>query len=321
MAAKLIVYGGDAEEYFHNTHPYDGKEITSRIETIDLIIIDLDVAGFKSHRELDRALNNTTNNIKETFGLEVEPSIIWSGNGYHVYLPLESQYVLEDIPEFRKSEEPSKQFLRFAEWYLSGGKCDHAHNNTVSFGNCMLRIPGSHNSKSVQRNHGIANSTTEVKIISKWNGPPQQHEQRPKLSLLLGSFYAYLVDQRLAIREENPKSQGQCSDYSTAYYSHYYNRLEKLLRTPISNHRKFASHWLLSRYLINVKHKDPSHAFSLIKNWLVKCNEAELHPSQRAIDTKVKVDINDARNSGKLPIGEKILKERNESLYGILLSL
>jgi hypothetical protein len=34
----------------------------------------------------------------------------------------------------------------------------------------MLRIPGSHISKYVLRNNGIADGSTEVKIIQRWNG-------------------------------------------------------------------------------------------------------------------------------------------------------
>jgi hypothetical protein len=75
----------------------------------------------------------------------------WSGNGYHIYISIESRYVLEETKAFSKYEEPSKRLLRFAEWYLSNGKADFNHYN-ISFGNCMLRIPGSHNSKCVQRN-------------------------------------------------------------------------------------------------------------------------------------------------------------------------
>ena len=53
------------------------------------------------------------------------------------------------MSEFRNFKEPSKQFLRFAEYYLSNGKADSEHYHTVSFKNCLLRIPGSYNSKEI----------------------------------------------------------------------------------------------------------------------------------------------------------------------------
>lgn len=81
-------------------------------------------------------------------------------------------------------------FLRFAEWNLSNSKMDIQHNKTISFGNCLLRIPGSHNSKCVVTNGGIADENSEIRIIQKWDG------SKPHMRCLLGSYYAYLVDQK-----------------------------------------------------------------------------------------------------------------------------
>ena len=78
-----------------------------------------------------------------------------------MYIPTESQnIILEQMSEFNKYKEPSKLFLRFAEWYLSNGKADPEHYHTVSFKNCLLRIPGSYNSKNM----------SQVNIVQKWNG-------------------------------------------------------------------------------------------------------------------------------------------------------
>ena len=108
-------------------------------------------------------------------------TIIWSGNGYHLYIPAESQNViLEQMSEFNKYKEPSKLFLRFAEWYLSNGKADSEHYQTVSFKNCLLRIPGSYNSKNM----------SQVNIVQKWNGI-----SKVPLHLLYSKFLAYLIDQ------------------------------------------------------------------------------------------------------------------------------
>jgi hypothetical protein len=38
--------------------------------------------------------------IHDTFGIEFNPSIIWSGNGYHFYIPAESKgVILEQMSE------------------------------------------------------------------------------------------------------------------------------------------------------------------------------------------------------------------------------
>ena len=43
-----------------------------------------------------------------------------------------------------------------------------------------------------------------------------------------------------------------------------------------------------------------------------------LSPSTRVFDTLVKNDIKDVQKSGKVPVGEKKLKEMNEELYKML---
>ena len=70
--------------------------------------------------------------------------------------------------------------MRFAEEYLSNYKSDPSHNPSLKL--CMIRIPSSYNSKCLL--------DPEVKIIQRWDG------YRPKIKLLLGSFHAYLVDQK-----------------------------------------------------------------------------------------------------------------------------
>jgi hypothetical protein len=118
-------------------------------QTIDLLMIDLDLSNFKSNNNNIKALNmakeKTLAKIQDTFDLSKKfeaATVIWSGNGYHLYIPAESQNaILEQISEFDKYKEPSKLFLRFTEWYLSNGKADSEHYRTVSLKNCLLRIP------------------------------------------------------------------------------------------------------------------------------------------------------------------------------------
>ena len=99
---------------------YQNEKIYSN--RIDLVMIDLDLSNFVSRQALDKALIKTKRKIKDVFGAEFDPFVLWSGNGYHVYIPIESRYILEETSTFSKFDEPSKQFLRFAERYLSSGK-------------------------------------------------------------------------------------------------------------------------------------------------------------------------------------------------------
>ena len=65
----------------------------------------------------------------------------------------------------------------------------------------MIRIPGSYNSKCVARNNNIVNSSTEVRIIQRWDGV------RPKFNALLYDFNLWLADREVKRIRENVISQ------------------------------------------------------------------------------------------------------------------
>jgi hypothetical protein len=79
----------------------------------NFIFIDLDRLTFKTDKAHKLALSTTLKNIKEKLG-GVKPTVLWSGNGYHIYQPIEA-LVLEQIELFSKFDQPSKSFLRFVE--------------------------------------------------------------------------------------------------------------------------------------------------------------------------------------------------------------
>jgi hypothetical protein len=172
-------------------------------QIIDFVMLDLDLNNFKySRQKLDKTLNKLLIELKNNYG--IMPTVIWSGNGYHIFVPIEPlQSPLEDMAEFTRFKDPSKHILRFLEKYISKKKSDSVHYSTVSFGNCMLRVPGSINSK-----HNDTNN--KVSIISKWNG------KRFAITPLLGDFHAYLIDQ----------------NQKTTYYNYNNNRYVGLLSRP-----------------------------------------------------------------------------------------
>jgi len=102
--------------------------------------------------------------------------------------------------------KPSRKFMQFAESFLSDNKADRAHNMTVSFKNCMLRVPGSINSKNGQT----------VKLLNRWDGC------RPKINPLLEDFYIYLSAQR--IKELTNQTT------STLKNESYYQSISKYMR-------------------------------------------------------------------------------------------
>jgi hypothetical protein len=158
----------------------------------NLIFIDLDLLRFTSKLALDRCLNRTLTNLKEKLD-NAHPTVMWSGGGYHIIQPTKG-FLLEDYDVFESFEQPSRKFLQFAEQFLSNRKNDPCHTSTISFKNCMLRVPGSYNSKYIQFNDKgkIENipPEAEVKIIRQWDG------KRPAINWLLRDFRRYLIEDK-----------------------------------------------------------------------------------------------------------------------------
>jgi Primase X len=263
-----------------------------------IVMIDLDRETFKSQISFERALSGTLNKINSELP-NCCPTIIWSGSGYHIYLVLDA-FELESVDVFnndRFGSTPSQKFLRYAEFFLSDGKCDPQHNKTVSLKNCMLRIPGSINSKNGQ----------QVRILQYWN------QSRPNIRYLLEDFYIYLCDQRIQkLHEEESKNIGiriPKLDRGNAI-----RWIEILLQTPISDYRKFAIWRILAPYLLNVRGLSQKHAHNIILRWLDECGRIQklnFNPSHR-----IKGAINSSKNF--LPIACNKLKMENEGLYHLL---
>jgi hypothetical protein len=174
----------------------------------NFIFIDLDRSTFNTETAHNKALTTTLENIKQRLG--GHPTVIWSGNGYHIYQPVQA-IIFEQQDIFAKFQnmKPSRKFMQFAESSLSANKADHAHNMTVSFRNCMLRIPGSINSKNGQI----------VKLLQRWDG------HRPPIKPLLEDFYIHLS----SLRIKELTNQTQTPTKNESYYQSIsrYQRLHR----------------------------------------------------------------------------------------------
>ena len=270
----------------------------------NFLFIDLDRSTFDTERAHRLALTNTLRNIKEKLS-EAYPTVLWSGNGYHIYQPIEA-FILEEEEVFSSSNEfdqPSKEFLRFAEQYLSNNKSDPSHN--PSFKSCMIRIPGSFNSKCV-----LKGRDPEVRIIQRWDG------YRPKINLLLGSFHAYLVDQKKKIRElqrQNEIKQRYRTKNTDLPARTLIPWIELLLETQIEDYRKNAVSLILGPYLINVKKLSYDDAFNIIKDWLNRCDSIKRLDSN--FSYRIKYALENSIKNGYLPMKFQTLKEKNRALY------
>jgi len=163
-------------------------------------MIDLDRAPFETDQEFEAALKDTLQNIKEhiigTAGRY--PTVIWSGNGYHI--PLTGwQKPLEEMPEFDsfKDQDLSNMFLRWAERRLTNGKADHNHNQTIK--SCLFKIPGTVNTKAMAAGKNPLVKIVQGKyVINETISPPRTaaHSSRPT-GKFLNDFHAYIVEQEI----------------------------------------------------------------------------------------------------------------------------
>ena len=75
-----------------------------------------------------------------------------------------------------------------------------------------------------------------------------------------------------------------------------YQRIEeKLLDTPITDHRKDTIDLVSSPYLVVIKHLSFEESYSIIKDWIVKCNNIEmLRLPIEYFDSRIRGTINNS---------------------------
>ena len=274
----------------------------------DFIFIDLDRNNnsFENDKSLQNALSTTLRNIKEKLN-DGSPTVLETGGGYHVYQPVYCPTALENITEFNGFDRPSEQFLRFVKQDLSNGKADKQNN--PSFKSCLLRIPGSINSKY----------NTKVKIVKRWNG------YRPPITKdLLIEFRRYLIQKKIDLENKRHKMISERIKNNTHNInSSYYEWIEQLLllQIPIEDFRKLVVDLVLAPYLINIKKLSYSDSYQIIKDWLDKCNDLKrLDNYRNFVEYRIPYALKNAMNKGIGPMSkEKIKTDTNyNELYQIL---
>ena len=66
-------------------------------------------------------------------------TVLWTGNGYHIYQPLDNSQRFEGLDDFKEFDNPDNRFLRFEKDALSNGYADKS--NHPSLKSCLLRVP------------------------------------------------------------------------------------------------------------------------------------------------------------------------------------
>ena len=303
---------------------YKGVNRTS----ISFLMVDLDLkdfggrGGIQQEYSLKKALNKALEKIKkqrkegevEVGSIGVNPTVLWTGNGYHIYQPV-SGFVLEEYEtfyEFTKylDKDLTSMFIQFAEEYFTDYTADRVHKPTVK--SCLLRIPGSLNSKCIPNK----DQDPEVKIIERWDG------KRPSIQPLLRDFRRWLIQKIIDDIEELKKQEKKRARFQIITSQNQSKAITKIkwiekgiLESPLPDHRKYIVWRILSPYLLNVKKIPKEESYSIIKDWLDKCDILEKLNFNAKI--KIKEGLKGA-SKGYFPISMDKLKEENKSLYDIV---
>jgi hypothetical protein len=284
---------------------------------ISFLMVDIDLKDFgrgdsKKEKLLEKALNKALAKIKESIG--GNPTVLWTGNGYHLYQPVNG-FILEEYEtfyEFTKyiDKDLTSIFIQFAEEYFTDYTADHLHNPTVK--SCLLRIPGSLNSKCIPNKE----QDREVRIIQKWDG------KRPPIQPLLRDFRRWLIQKRIDDIEELKRQEKSHAKFQIVASQNESNAIDKIkwiekgiLENPLPDHRKYIIWRILSPYLLNVKKLPKEESYSVIKDWLDKCNKLE------RLNFNPKIKIKEGiKGAGKdyFPVSLEKLRDENEVLYDIV---
>lgn len=280
----------------------------------DLLFMDVDKAipfgGHTKEEILDMVLNATIHRLKEKLqDNDVSPTVLWSGNGYHVIQPVEPLSIpLESDAAFEKFSnlEPSKQFLSFAEQAITNEMADPSHRPT--FRSCMLRVPYSYNSKCL--NAGRSKEDSLVKVKQRWNG------YRPKLRPLLIDFYTYLTDMQI---HKAASIKHQISKFHSTTKK-VIPWIDRLLQTGQTHYRRYTLDMILIPYLITVKGLDSNQTLKIVKDWLARCATTRpLEYSNSKYDDRIDRALERSIEKKWKPLSLDKLQEVKPKLYQMLL--
>jgi len=314
----------------------------------DFVFVDLDLSNFSAANEpikaLDSALRNTLKNMSSSFQKpsqpsqpsqpsksnldiylklemdrteEVKPTVLWTGNGYHIYLPIKA-VVLDRYDLFSAARYPrlfsshasgkytgwsvSELFLKFCSIYFSFGRADPQHR--PKFKTCLVRIPNTINSKCLS--NGLTEHESTVNIVQRWNG------YRPPIQLLTKAFGRWLLQEEMRVRKTIRWTSKKTIVYP-GFYANTIPWIEKLLETPLEDKRKYCLWRILIPYLANVRRLPSDSSHDMLEKWLEKCNNVQKTDFG---SYTVKTYLMNVKTY--LPVTKERLKQEQEDLYRVL---
>ena len=226
-----------------------------------------------------------------------KPTVLFTGSGYHIYQPIKSicineRSIYRELSNNVYENDPANQFLGFAEKYLSDNESDPNHH--ASLKSCMVRIPGSINSKN----------NSKISILQKWD------RHRLDIRMLIGSFYAHL--RTVQLEREKYKNSHRFENLENSTETRGWIE-EKILKTGLDDSRKNIVNLILAPYLVNIRKLSFNASKKIILEWLSICRaerEFDFYPNQLIERALVA-----ARKSGYKLMSLNTLKQRNFMLY------
>ena len=203
-------------------------------EKSNLVFIDLD--NKTALNEVLAVIHKTTGGI---------PTVLHTGNGYCLLLPINIIPMKGATHNGYFIEQPAKTFLSFAERYLSNSKCDTG--NHPSLLSCLIRIPGSFNSRSIKKGNY---EQAKVTIVQEWN-----KERVEVKNLPFKKHLDKIIREQKKRQNRLPNIKGEIS------------YIETLLKRKITDGRKRLFALVLCPYLINVKKLTLEQSCNIIYNY------------------------------------------------------
>ncbi len=269
------------------------------------IFIDLDLSLCSTCkypiRKLDYILKQTTKKIEEK--IDGHPTILWTGGGYHIYQPMKivtkdgQKRPLEAFKEFEEfipivRNDLTTEIIRFAAKYFTDGKGDPKHNPSIY--SCLVRFPGTVNSKY--------NET--VKMIQPWDGK----------EAIANTLVLPFIDHLTQLRIEAERLRKRYEITRPIADNRKIVWIEKLLDTPIYDHRYFCLWHILIPYLKNIRGLSHNEIIIILTEWLDKCNK--LYKVKWKYPQRIKQQLR--YDKGYPPISLENLKKENFELYMLL---
>jgi hypothetical protein len=168
------------------------------------IMITLDLQSVSHNKEkLDNILNKTLNKLSVKFYGESHPTVLWTGNGYSIYQPLEGiifendKIFYESVLNMHSKIDPITEFTRFVVNFFTDGKIDPTYLPSVN--SCFIRVPGTFNFKNGE----------QVKTIQKWDG------KSPTVQWITYDFKNYLKQKKIdEIHKRKREIENKLFDYN-----------------------------------------------------------------------------------------------------------